>query len=115
MAFYEVLIGSGFYELKKYVVGVCNRTTDYGALVDAVIDYCKERGHSCILDMENDYAWGADDVIFDRHFPGYQFYPDEYVVGGNCGDVLVHYGELIINEVKEDDLTEEEVLTAIYI
>ena len=115
MTFYEVLIGTGFYELKKYVVCTEYATTDYGAIMDAVIDYAKENGHSCILDMENEYAWGAEDVIFNRHLPGYQFYPDEYITGGNCGDVLIHYGELRINEVKEDDLTEEEVLTAIYI
>lgn len=110
-AFYEIIIGTGFYWCDRYVVETDYPTTNYTALVDALIDYVADKGYSCILDMDNEYEWADDyESIHERANPERVYYPDEYIQGGNCGDVLIHYGEFRINEILEENIGDAEVI-----
>ena len=83
---YEVLYGNGTAWYSKEEVEVDEPTTDYGAILDMAIDQIEEReGVGCVL-LNLDEAEK-------------QFNEDEYVIGGNHGLALIHYGNFEIREV----------------
>lgn len=105
-AYYKISYGTGFYEMQSYMVKVDYPTTDYGALVDILIDWLVEHDRRNILDFGT-YEWSDDgngDMIL---MDGFEYGPDTYVQGGNCGDILMHYGQFIIREIDEEDLDED--------
>lgn len=112
MAYYEIIFGSGFYECYRYVMKTDYSTTDYGALTDTLIDYLKEKGHRNIITRENIEVDDCEDgnlyYIIDKD--DNKYYDDQYVEGGNCGDVLLHYGDFRINEITENEIKESEVI-----
>ena len=105
MAYYEILFGSGLAWCNRYVAKTEYPTTDYGALVDALIDYARENKYNFIL---TDYEYVNDDVIRDSD--GREYHSDEYVIGGNYGDVIIHYGEFRINKITENEIGDDEVV-----
>ena len=106
MTYYEIIFGSGLAWCNRYVVRTEYPTTEYQALVDVLIDYAKEKGYSFVPDP-NDYEWVDEGTVFYmKANPDRLYYPDEYVVGGNCSDVLIHYGEFRINEIAEEEIAE---------
>ena len=105
MAYYEIIFGSGMAWCNRYVAKTEYPTTDYGALVDALIDYAREKGYNFIL---TDYEYVNDDMI--RDLDGNEYNSDEYVIGGNYGDVIIHYGEFRINEITENEIGDDEVV-----
>lgn len=110
MSYYEIIFGSGLAWCNRYVVKTEYPTTNDGALVDALIDYLVEQKANCILDMDK-YAWGEDDeTLYEKDNPEWIIYPDEYVQGGNCGDVLWHHGEFRMGEIKESEIRDAEIV-----
>lgn len=103
-AFYKISYGTGFYWLQSYVVKVDEPTTDYQSLTDILIDYLVGHDRRNILDMENEYEWDENGINIERKDHSNTHFPDEFVTGGNCGDVLMHYGEFHIDEIKEDEV-----------
>ena len=108
-AYYQISYGTGFYWLQSYVVKVDRPTTDYGALTDILINYLVENDKRNILDMQNEYEWDGENIV-ERKDRSWVHYPDEFVVGGNCGDVLMHYGEFNIYEIDESDIVDLPVI-----
>lgn len=106
--YYEILFGSGTYQMYRYVVETEEPTTDYGAIVDILIDYLRENVPGLLLDMGK-YEWIEDGTrLVEIANPDWGFNEDEFVCGGNCGDVLVHYGDFcisIINRNRIDNAT----------
>ena len=110
MAYYRISIGSGGYWMDSYVIETERPTTDYGGLTDILIDYLVSIGDSHILDG-NEYEWDDEyETIHPIGDPDWVIYPDEFVQGGNAGDVLHHYGEFRIEEIQEDDITEDDII-----
>ena len=107
-AFYEIIFGSGTAWCYRYVVATEYPTTDYQALVDALIDYGAENGYNFVLDVAE---WDMDDNGVIRNAEGTEYYPDEYITGGNYGDALLHYGEFIINQIEESAIGNSEVVS----
>lgn len=107
MAYYEMVFGSGLPWCYRYVMKTETPTTNYGALADALIDYLVEKGYSCILNRD-EYSWDEDGNLRDKN--GEIIYPDMYIDGGNCGDVLMHYGVFRINEISESEIRNDEVI-----
>lgn len=107
MTYYEIVFGSGLAWCNRYVMKTETPTTDYGALVDTLIDHLVEKGHNCILNRD-EYSWDEGGNLRDED--GEIIYSDMYVVGGNCGDVLMHYGEFRINEISESEIRNDEVI-----
>ena len=107
-SFYRIIIGSGTAWLDSYVIETEYPTTDYGALVDILIDYMVETGDNHILDP-NEYEWKDDDTIYVYDLDDVM-YGDTFVQGGNAGDVMVHYGEFKIDEITEDEITENDII-----
>lgn len=105
--YYEIIFGSGFYWCDKYFIHTTEPTTDYGALVDVLIDYLVEQGHRNILARDS-YEWAEDgeNLIVDGEILSY----DTFVQGGNCSDVLMHYGEFRINPVSADKVELSKVI-----
>ena len=111
MSYYRFIIGSGFYQCYQYVVETEYPTTDYGALTDMLIDYLVAKGSRNILDMENEYEWDQDfETIHEKNDPDWIIYPDEFVEGGNYGNVLRHYGEFRIEEISESEINDNDEL-----
>lgn len=108
-AYYKISYGTGFYWLQSYVVKVDHPTTDYGLLVDILIDWLVEHDKRNILDMDNEYEWDGDNIV-ERKDHSWVHYPDEFVIGGNCGDVLMHHGEFRIDEIKESEIEDLTVI-----
>lgn len=109
-AYYEVIFGSGFYECYRYVLKVDEDTTDYRALVDVLIDYLVEKEHPSILD-KNEYFYNANEDAYVHILDHREIiYSDEYVEGGNCGDVLLHHGDFRINKISAMDIGDDEVV-----
>ena len=115
-AYYEIIFGSGFYECYRYVIKTDYPTTDYGALTDVLIDYLadnsKEIAHRNII-INGDYTdiyEGSDHYIEDPE--EVTFYEDQYVIGGNYGDVLIHYGDFRINEISETEIKDAKIIEA---
>ena len=102
-AYYKISYGTGFYWLQSYVVKVDRPTTDYDSLTDILIDWLVENDRRNILDMDNEYEWDGDNIV-ERRNHNCVHYPDEFVVGGNCGDVLMHYGSFDIREITESEI-----------
>lgn len=107
-AYYKISYGTGFAWLQSYIIKVDHPTTDYGALVDILIDYLVAHDKRNILDMDNEYEWDGDNIV-ERKDHSWVHYPDEFVVGGNCGDVLMHYGSFDIREIPENEVRDYEV------
>ena len=75
MVKYEVCFGGGYGETQ--VVEMEDRTTDYGAIVDTLIDNLEESGRKdCFIEYDETEEEGGE--IFE----------DEYVTGGNHGLLL---------------------------
>lgn len=107
-AYYKISYGTGFAWLQSYIIKVDHPTTDYGALIDILIDYLVAHDKRNILDMDNDYEWDGDNIVA-RNDHSWVHYPDEFVVGGNCGDVLIHHGSFDIREIPENEVRDYEV------
>ena len=108
-AYYRFNIGSGLAWVNSYVVKVDKPTTDYGALTDMLIDYMVSKGDNHILDMDEEYEWDDNyENIYDRDNHTWILYPDQFVQGGNCGNVMMHYGEFQIYEIQESEITNED-------
>ena len=105
MAYYEIIFGSGLYQCHRYIAKTEHPTTDYGALVDALIDYAREKGYGFIL---TDYEYINDDAIESKD--GWQYHVDEFTIGGNYGDALIHHGTFYINEISKKDIGKDEVV-----
>ena len=108
-AYYEISYATGFAWMQSYVVKVDYATTDFGALTDILIDWLVENDKRNILDMENEYEWDGDNIR-ERKDHDHIYHSDEFIVGGNCGNVLIHYGGFYIREIKEDEIGDAEVI-----
>jgi len=108
--YYRISIGTGTAYVDSFVIETDHQTTDYGALTDILIDYLVERGDSRIL-YEPEYEWDDEyETIHPIGDPDWVIYPDEFVQGGNAGNILHHYGEFRIEEITEDDITEDDII-----
>lgn len=112
MAYYEILFGSGFYWMERYVIKTEYPTTDYGALTDVLIDYLVEKKHRNIFDWIGEgYEWDENGYdLVKENDPTDIIYSDTFVVGGNCGDVLMHHGDFRINEIPETEIKDAEIV-----
>lgn len=104
MTYYEIIFGSGCYQCYRFVVKVDEPTTDYGALIDALIDYGREHHYGFVV---TEYEVVDDNTI---RIDGWDYHDDEYIIGGNYGDVLLHYGDCRINSIGESEIGESEVI-----
>ncbi len=108
-AYYKISFGSGFAWARVFVMKTEEPTTDYGALTDALIDYLVEQKDASILER-HEWKWleeGNDEIEASY---GIIYYSDEYVMGGNCGDVLIHYGMFDITEISESEALESDAM-----
>ena len=117
MAYYEIIFGSGFYDCYRYVMKTDHSTTDYGSLIDCLIDYLKEKGHRNIISAIECKKIGTDpdngyEYIIDAD--GNRFYSDMYFQGGNCGDFLLHFGNSDIREISENEIGDTEVVEEVW-
>lgn len=110
MAFYRITVGNGTAYVDSYVIETEYPTTDYGGLTDILVDYLVEQGDSRILDG-NEYEWNDDyETIHPINDPDWAIYPDEFVQGGNGDYALMHYGDFRIDEITEDQITENDII-----
>lgn len=86
-AWYQVIYGSGLVYPNAELVRMDEKTTDYGAVMDKAIDQIDSRNEGTFLDEKDLQENGGD------------YYPDEYVIGGNYGKKLLTYGTLDIREI----------------
>ena len=107
--FYRISIGSGGAWVDSYVIETDAPTTDYGALVDILIDYLRENDPDSLLDPDT-YMFDDNGNIFFIDDPDDIIYQDTFVEGGNYGDVLMHYGDFRIDEIPEDQITENDII-----
>ena len=111
-AYYRFIIGSGLAWCNCYVIKVDEPTTDYGALTDMLIDYMVSKEDNHILDMDEEYDWDGENIV-ERKDRSWIHYPDEFVQGGNCGDVMMHYGEFRIEEIQESEITDNDKMVEV--
>lgn len=84
---YEVIFG--YYG--NEIIEMEERTTDYGAIVDILIDRLEEKERKGVfIEWEDTQESGNP----DGH------YEDEYITGGNHGLILYHGGMFYIKEVE---------------
>lgn len=108
--YYRISIGTGTAYVDSFVIETDHQTTDAGALTDILIDYLVERGDSRIL-YGPEYEWDDEyETIHPIGDPDWVIYPDEFVQGGNAGNILHYYGEFRIEEITEDDITEDDII-----
>ena len=84
---YEVIFGGGYGT--REVVEVEEETTDYGAILDILIDRLEEEGKEGYF-----ISWE------ETSEEGGQYNDDEYVIGGNHGRILYHGGMFQINLIN---------------
>lgn len=114
MAYYEILVGNGTAWLDRYIMETDRPTTDYGALTDCLIDYLVSIGSNSILSMD-EYEWDSDlETLHPIDDPDWIIYPDEFVQGGNAGDVLYHGGNFDIREIDESDIEDDDIIIECY-
>lgn len=82
---YEVMYGNGTAWMSTEIVEMDERTTDYGAVLDKAIDQIEERE-------------GVGNTLRYINEAEEEYNEDEYVVGGNHGLALIHYGNFNIRE-----------------
>lgn len=100
-AYYEVVVG---YHI--FIVKVSQSTSDYGAIIDMLIDYLEfTYGEQSNLFVDYDkYHWNGDeDELINVNDPDDIIYPDEYTLGGNHGLVLYHGGNFRIDEISKTE------------
>ena len=107
--FYRISVGSGGAWVDSYVIETNAPTTDYGALTDILIDYLRENEPDTLLDPDT-YMFDDNGDIFFIDDPDNIIYQDTFVEGGNYGDVLMHYGDFRIDEITEDQITENDMI-----
>ena len=109
MYYYLISVGSGLAWPYLYVIETEDATTDYGYLVDELIDYLDTNSPERLIDpssFDAEYTWGEDEdgneCLVEINNP-YEvaFYEDSYTVGGNYGKILLHYGQFDIREIDE--------------
>ena len=112
MTYYEILFGSGFYWMERYVIKTDYPTTDYGALTDCLIDYLVEKKHRNIFDWIGEgYEWDEEGFnLVKKDDPTDIINSGTFVVGGNCGNVLMHHGDFRINEIPETEIKDAEIV-----
>lgn len=71
------------------IVEVEEETTDYGSIVDILIDRLEEKEEGFFLNWSDTIEEGGE------------HYEDEYVIGGNHGRLLYHGGNFRIEKVEE--------------
>lgn len=82
-----------FFAYFNEVVEMEEETTDYGAIIDKLIDSLEERAcDGCFVPYEETKMSGNPDGCYD----------DEYVTGGNHGLNLYHAGNFRIESIKEE-------------
>ena len=81
-------VSFGYYD--KEIIEMEERTTDYGSIVDILIDRLEENGYNGFIEWEETQESGNKDGYYD----------DEYITGGNHGLVLYHGGIFYIEEIK---------------
>lgn len=108
--YYLITIGSGLAWVYQYVVETDEQTSDYGYLMDELIDYIDEHTPKQLIDPNSD-----DDYVLKMHRDGSYYlawkdnprevawHDDEFLVGGNYGKILLHYGALNIREISPED------------
>ena len=62
MAYYEMIFGSGTAWCNRYIIKTEYPTTDYGALVDAFIDYAREKGYSYLDLLETEEETETEEI-----------------------------------------------------
>lgn len=101
MAKYKIIFGT--FPGEEHIVEVEEPTTDYGALIDILIDRLEAEGRKdCFRDPDDIKELGGD------------VYEDEYVIGGNHGLLLYHGGNLIMCAEHGTNLTGASPVTGIY-
>lgn len=107
--YYLITVGSGLAWPYLYIIETEDSTTDYGYLVDELIDYLDTNSPERLIDpssVDAEYTWGEDEdgneCLVEINNP-YEvaFYEDSYTVGGNYGKILLHYGQFNIREIDE--------------
>lgn len=105
-AYYKISFGSGLAWARVFVMKTEEPTTNYGALVDCLIDYLVEQKDGAILD-QSEYFWDAENnSLIHRLDHREVIESDMFTQGGNCGDVLMHYGMFDITEISESEINE---------
>lgn len=104
--YYEIVYNT----FKPAIIKVDRPTTDYGALVDILIDNLEEELEKSGDGMDSD---GVLDTLYlmDINTAEKDHNDDEYVIGGNHGLALLHGGALDIFEItpeKADQYNKEE-------
>ena len=90
---YRFIVGNGTYQTDVYYAYGYNE----GDALDKVIDYLERAGSNSIYTFDEVENEGL--------------YDDEYVVGGNHGVALRHYGEFRIETPDSDDTSDGEFIT----
>lgn len=86
MVKYEICFGN----YGREIVEVEEETTDYGALIDLMIDSMESKEETGdFIEWEQTRESGNEDGYFE----------DEYITGGNHGLILYHGGNLYINKL----------------
>ena len=111
-AYYEFIIGSGFYECYTFAVKVDYPTTDYGALTDILIDNLEAQNHRNIVSWAVYELDELGECLVDKD-DGETIYCDEWVQGGNHSRVLMHYGTFHIQPIDEANINDMEVFEAL--
>lgn len=105
--YYLVTVGSSLAWSYLYIIETEDSTTDYGYLVDELIDYLDINNPDRLIDPASDdadYTWGEDEngneCLVEINNP-YEvaFREDEYVVGGGRNIILPHFGNFSIQEI----------------
>ena len=104
--FYKITLGTGTAWVDTFIIETEDATTDYGALTDILIDFLRSEKDYRILDPSA-YEYNEDDSMYNVNHPNSVIYPDEFVIGGNYGDILEHYGVFDIEEIPESELEED--------
>ena len=108
--YYKISFGSGLAWARIFVMKTEEPTTNYGVLVDCLIDYLVEQKDGAILD-QSEYMWNEDDnALINKDDEREVIFSDEFVQGGNCGDVLMHYGMFDITEISESEALESDAM-----
>lgn len=94
MKYFKISFGSGLVWLHTEIVEVEDFEHEQDAL-DILVDKLEAEGsEGCFVSQEEIDSGNV--------------YPDEYVIAGNHGRALMHYGELRIEEIDQDEATLEE-------
>ena len=98
MVHYKISYGNGSAWLSEKIITVDEETTDYGSLIDILIDKLEKNG-------EEHFFLKPEEID--------KYSEDMYVVGGNHGRYLYHNGYLNIQKADNKEVFSEKVENAI--